>query len=600
MSVPAQRRRSSSGSSVRRVLRPSVSMALLVLFLSVSGLPAAEVDLPDAAIVEVTVFPDRAAITRSATVSLPAGRSVVRLMNLPWKMETNSLHVSAQGPPATLGAIDVETEAEKPVETKELQAARDEVRRIKTEMAALDGKEQTAAQMEAFLMALRATTGTRESEKLGEGKIDVEAVSSIYTFIHERLDELGAEKLKREARRKDRGRDLKVAQARLAAARPSGSIKRRTVAVEIDLASAGRLTLRLQYVTAGASWKPSYRIGLNPSSGEVGLLSQAVVKQKTGADWHDVILHLSTASPARGVKPPELPPVFLRAALRIAARRRRSALLENDVVDRMNATSGKIANSPAMKSKGVSARAVRGKEDEDVEGAAAVLVPSGNETAELEDERTSRVSPILTFHVAGPSTVPADGRDHRVTLQEARLASKLEYLAVPSRNTSAFLVAEVTAPSGYPLLAGPARVFLGAAYLGSFPLQETGPGARLKLPFGPDHRLEIHRFPVTTRKKDSLSGRDHRESHGFRTTVANHRKTRVSVVVEERIPVSRDERIQVEMGRKTTPGWEEVEDRPGVFHWKLDLAPGQQGEVSLEYSIRYPANLLLSRSPHAG
>ena len=200
----------------------------------------------------------------------------------------------------------------------------------------------------------------------------------------------------------------------------------------------------------------------------------------------------------------------------------------------------------------------------------------------------------VAFTVPGRSDVPADGRDHRAGLRQETLAGQVEYRTVPGLNAAAYLVAKATAPKDYPLLFGPVRVFAGGAYLGSFGLNETAPGQEFMLPFGADNRIRVERTPLPqARSHEGITGKDRRIAYAFRTTIENLRDQSVTIVIEERVPVSEDERIVVERGKETTAGAEEVEDRPGVLEWRLTLEPRQRRDIVLAYSVRFPKDLIV-------
>jgi len=200
----------------------------------------------------------------------------------------------------------------------------------------------------------------------------------------------------------------------------------------------------------------------------------------------------------------------------------------------------------------------------------------------------------LAYEVPGRSEIPSDNSEHRVGLRQDTLAGKVDYRAVPALNAAAFMVAHAESPKGYPLLAGPVRVFAGSAYLGSYPLDEKGPGSEVTIPFGIDNRVSVDRTPLPQdRGKSGIFGREKRISYGYRTTIENLRDKVVRVVLEDRIPVSEDERIEVEMGEGTTPGSTEVKDRPGILEWSLELGPKEKRDVVLEYTIRFPKDLIV-------
>jgi uncharacterized protein (TIGR02231 family) len=201
----------------------------------------------------------------------------------------------------------------------------------------------------------------------------------------------------------------------------------------------------------------------------------------------------------------------------------------------------------------------------------------------------------VAFEVPGKPDVPADGADHRVVLRQESLPGTLTYRAAPSLEEAAFLTSAVRAPAAYPLLAGTMRVLAGGAYLGVYGVPETAPGAELTLPFGRDNRIKIARVEQPdVRSFEGLTGRTSQVAHQSKTTVENLRDRPVTVVVEDRVPVSEDERIVVEVGKTTTADHTPSKTHPGVISWKLTLAPHEKKDVVLAYTVRYPKEMLVA------
>jgi len=570
-------RRRSGGAAVLEMWIRMGAVVCCALGPAAAGAAGATIPAQNARIVEVTVFPDRAEVVREAKVELSAGVSTVEFSVLPWQVEPDSLRASARGVAASLGAVELRERADEPKETPDLVAAREEVRRIEMDLGALAAADRTTQEMREFLTALKATAAARESEEIGEGKADPNSIQAMYLLIRKQHQDLDAEALARRDRSRKLEEDLKVARARLAAARPAGAIRTKSATVEVEAKQAGSLTLRLAYLVPGASWNPSYRASLDAATGAVSLVSEAVVQQKTGEDWGGVTLRLSTAAPARGVKPPEMTSLLLRPV---------------EIVARQAALGGAFGRGvpeapPAPSMVQMESKAAGAEEDE-----------QAGAFQEVESERREagvvHSAYNVAFEVPGRSEVPADGRDHRVGLRQEALQGSIAYRAVPALNAAAFMMAKTRAPAGYPLLAGPVRVFASGAYLGVFPLEETGPGSELTLPFGIDNRIAVERTPLPqARGRSGIFGKERRIAYAFRTTIENLRDGKVTVVVEDRVPVSEDERIKVEPGEGTTPGFIEAPDRPGILEWTFALDPREKREVVLEYAVRFPKDLFV-------
>ena len=548
-------------------------LVILACFVPLA-VPAATIEAKSARVVEVTVYPDRAEVVREATFEVPAGASTVEFRDIPVAAELDSLRVAAKGVPAVLGAVAIRERADTPKATPEQIAFRDDVKRIEGELSKIGSQDRVAADLREFLKSLRATTVQRESENIGSGRADPAAIAGVYDLIAKKLTELGDQDLARRDVTSRLTRELEVARAKLRAAPEGGSIQSRVAAAELTTLQAGTLTLKLSYLVSGASWAPSYRATLDAGTGEVSLVSEGVVRQQTGEGWNGVALRLSTASPARGVAPPQLTPLLLRP-MEVGAKGR----LESDGDGNPN-----VAGARARDFQNVLTLAP-GISD---------AVRSDTVNAELLEAEVVHSAYNVAFEVPGRSDVPADSADHRVVLRQESLPGTLSYRTVPAIEPAAFLTSVVNAPAQYPLLSGAMRVLAGGTYLGVYMLPETAPGAELLVPFGRDNRIKVDRVrQPQDRSLEGITGKTRQIAYEFKTKLENLRDQDVTVTLEDRVPVSEDERIVVELGKATTPNSTASKMRPGVMLWKLTLAPREKKDVVLAYTVRFPRDLFV-------
>jgi len=537
------------------------------------AVPAATIEAKSARVVEVTVYPDRAEVVREATFEVPAGASTVEFPDIPVAAEPDSLRVAAKGVPAVLGAVAIRERADTPKATPEQLALRDEVKRIEGELSKIGSQDRVAADLREFLKSLRATTAQRESENIGAGRADPAGIVAVYDLIAKKLTELSDQDLVRRDATSRLTRELEVARAKLAAAPAGGSIQSRVAAAELTTRQAGTLTLKLSYLVSGASWAPSYRATLDAGTGEVALVSEGVVRQQTGEDWNGVALRLSTASPARGVAPPEMAPLLLRPV---------------EVGAQGGGEFGRVAlatNAP-----------VPGRSYQNVFAIAPGVPAAESAPADAESMQAEVVHSAynVAFEVPGRSDVPSDSADHRVVLRHESLPGTLSYRTAPAIESAAFLTSVVHAPAQYPLLSGAMRVLAGGTYLGVYMLPETAPGAELLVPFGRDNRIKVDRVrQPQDRSLEGITGKTRQIAYEFKTKLENLRDQEVTVTLEDRVPVSEDERIVVELGKATTPNSTASKTRPGVMLWNLTLAPREKKDVVLAYTVRFPKDLFV-------
>jgi hypothetical protein len=120
--------------------------------------PAATITTEDARIDEVTVYRDRAEVTRKVTVEVPAGASTVEFAGIPSGVESDSLRIRAEGVPAMLGAVEIVESVGKRVKTPEYIAAYDEVLRLERQIAEVAAEGKVDGQLLSFLN-LRSSGG---------------------------------------------------------------------------------------------------------------------------------------------------------------------------------------------------------------------------------------------------------------------------------------------------------------------------------------------------------------------------------------------------------------------------------------------------------
>ena len=73
----------------------------------------------------------------------------------------------------------------------------------------------------------------------------------------------------------------------------------------------------------------------------------------------------------------------------------------------------------------------------------------------------------------------------------------------------------------------------------------------------------------------------------WRITVKNTRKEAVSLTLQDQIPVSQNSNINVTV--EELSGGKLNQER-GFVTWQLQLQPGEQRELILQYRVKYPKN----------
>jgi uncharacterized protein (TIGR02231 family) len=100
-----------------------------------------------------------------------------------------------------------------------------------------------------------------------------------------------------------------AAQKRLKQVQPDRKDERRAILVSVEVEREVEFELEVVYAVRNASWQPLYDVRLLED--EVTVTYLATISQKSGEDWPEVELSLSTARPAVSATLPELRPWYI-------------------------------------------------------------------------------------------------------------------------------------------------------------------------------------------------------------------------------------------------------------------------------------------------
>lgn len=505
----------------------------------------------DAPIVAVSVYPDRARITRRGTVRLMAGDQVVHVEPLPPGLHPDSVRVSGRGPATVLG-VDVVTRHHPITPDQRAAALEDERHTILAEIDELADADDVQLKLDAFLEQLGRRAGGGYARSLASGDSGPEALSEFTESYATRLAEV--RRRRRELARVRRVADERLAEVdrKLAAIEAQRAPDRLAAAVALaaraDAEAGVDVEVELSYVVPGAGWSSAYDVRL--AGDRLTLNWYGLVSQHTGEDWPECELTLSTARPAEAVQVPELDPWYLD--------RHRPPVA--------------LARSAHPEAMYVAARAPSGAPPP--EGAAKVAAEFDESFAAVE-----RGVAAASYTPARPVAVPADGAEHRATIAAVDLEASLDYVTAPVRGTDAHLRATVVNSSSHTLPAGRAAVFHEADFVGSAALPVWAPGEEVELALGVDDRIRVERELVRRTATRATLGSTRRREVEYKITVANHTPAPASVTVLDQLPVARDHEITVKT-LELRPEPVEHTDL-GVLTWKLDLPPGAEREIQL-------------------
>jgi len=113
----------------------------------------------------------------------------------------------------------------------------------------------------------------------------------------------------------------------------------------------------------------------------------------------------------------------------------------------------------------------------------------------------------------------------------------------------------------------------------------------VRLGFGADDKIKIERTIV--KRNEGSAGlivtTSKTDERAFKTTLRNGHDFPIRIAIEDQLPVSENEEIQVEMLPSTTPPTAtNLRDKRGVLEWAFDAKPGEIRDIAFAWRVRWP------------
>ncbi|MGE4351555.1 MAG: mucoidy inhibitor MuiA family protein [Bdellovibrionales bacterium] len=558
---------------MRRLDLPAFILFFLSVFLFFSSGAYAGELVAQSKVSEVTVFADRAAITRTAVVEVPAGSSVVVFKELPVSLMTNSLRARGKSVSAvTLGAIE-----SKQVSSVELVAPKerelsDKIEALKDQLDLVQADQTALAQKDTFLRSLSEQAAARAKENISV--IDLKpdqwqkSASAIEAAVKETLRALAAKGVEN----RELNRKIEALSKDLEALRTGA---RASIEVRLPLESqqAARLALQISYQLRGARWNPVYDARLDTQTGKIAFVRYGEVRQHTGEDWQDVKLTLSTAQPARGASLPPLSPMWVDLFSERNVMKSRLKMTASDGV--MAAPIGAGAQFLSMEA-GVSEDNVLDEEKE------VSFAPATVKASDYVGE----------FETPGLAFIPADGSVHKVMIGALSIESTLVSQIKPQFDSaSAYLVAQTKLAGETPILPGMANLFRDGAFVGTMRLPLLKPGQKTDFGFGVDDQIAVKVNTLKDEKSETgVIAKDDTRVKQMVVELQNLHKKPVKLSVLQTVPTAKDKEITVTLDKDyTTPGYEEnVDHVVGQLGWSKTVEPQEKWDVKLGWQLSWP------------
>jgi uncharacterized protein (TIGR02231 family) len=533
---------------------------VLVAAFAVAPVLAAELDATSA-VDAVTVYPDGASVTRVITVDLPAGDRTLVASDFPLALDPSSLRVEGEADSKfAIGAIDTRQPPPAPVNLPKLdqriEALKDQRADLQGTIAAATARRKFA---ERFAQASPAGIGDKgEARPIAEWRDAFAAVAE---------EVATADAAIRDAERKQRDIDREIARLETdRAAKPPSKLE---VRIDLAAAAATKAMLRVTYTVRNARWVPLYDARLDTGTKDrkpaLELVRRAEITQTTGEDWSNVALAVSTVRTARGGNAPDLNSLIVQYP---------QVAPVGAIMDKKDMRQQLSAPAPSA-----------------LPSSAAAVAEEALKKPADEQQATAEVDSFhVTFKIPGRVSLGANEGGKSLRIATSTFAPEIAIRSVPVVDPTAFLEASFKQSEDAPLLPGQVAIYRDGAYVGRGRMSAASKDETVRLGFGADDKVKIERSVVKRNEGSAgLIVTSKTDERSFKTSVRNGHDFPIRLAVQDQLPVSENEEIQVEMLPSTTPPTTtNVRDKRGVLEWAFEAKPGEVKDISFAWRVRWP------------
>lgn len=533
-------------------------------------------------ITAVTVFPSGAEISRVGSLKIAQGKHTLVINDLPANTVTDSIRIKAVATGGLeIGSVDARrvfvTSQEAAVADVRRKELEDTLNRLRDRQDDLNAAV-TAAQTQKDLITNLAQLPTRPAPPAGAGeRTDWREILSV-------IGTASADAQRARSEAKQQLRDLKIqisdTKKELSELAP---VKQRRTEVKVFVEAAVPLEgdVTVQYQVPNASWKPFYdarlATGGKAIKPKLEFIRRASISQRTGEAWNQVAITLSTTRPKAGASAPKLRPM---------------------TVDYRPDPVAVPMAAPAPEMDGFADATKEESERSRVRKRALARAAKPRHRAAKAKTAQVVTAPFQALYlVPGRLDIPATGDAKRVLIGQETAEPKLVVRTVPKVDAKAYLYAKFVVPEESPVLPGRISLFRDGTFVGTGRMPVLAPGEDHDLGFGIDDAVRVrHSIEQEKRGETGLISTSSTDNRSYKITLKNLHERAVMIAVEDQVPVSKNEEINVVVTGNLQPTRKDIDDRRGVVGWDLQLAPGEERAFTFGYRVTWPSKRAIQYS----
>lgn len=582
----------------------------------------------------VTVYRGQALVTRS--VEMPAGAGVAGLLvqDLPERILGASLFAEGSD------GVDVRSvryrERAQPTDVREEVRALDEkIQALNDKIAANQKQSQVLNEQRAYLDKLANFAAPTATTEMTKGVLNADQLKTLTEYQFSARQNIADNELKLQQEARSLAEQSNFLARQKAEIHGRSSKTQREAIIFINRERAGG-TLRVRYLVDSATWSPSYNVRADADKKTATLEYLASIAQKTGEDWSNVAMTLSTASPNLVASAPTLSSLQINLTSSVAPGGRGGIggggfggldlgsvdygmVSGNIAVQRQNVEN--MRNSIIITNGSFNGSAQSSANFQDFNGQRAQMDANDKALNRVADQQqflelltkdskpttrkaSSSEGIVVTYQMKSRTSLPSREDRQLIQIDQMPVAGKFYKVAIPVLTSYVYDEAELTNNSAIVFLAGPVSSYVGGQFVGTGAIDTIAVGQPFTIGFGIDSSLHASR--EREEKTDQTQAGNRVVNFTYRLSIENFGTKPADVRLMDRIPIGKENDVRVNFDDAENvkisgdKEYLQTERKKGLLRWDVQVPPQKVSvnafALTYKLHLEYDKNLSISSS----
>lgn len=521
--------------------------SILILILMVSFFKSQEIK-KEIDVKQATVFLQGAKVFGSTNVTLQKGRNTVKIINLPNDLDENTYKINLEKN-TTLLSITPQSNYLKNDELTDGQKKLD------------DERKKFQRQVNLLNIQIKNLTGEQNiindnlKVSTNDKSTPQEQLIKLTEFYRKRMLEIDNQVFLLTEQKTTLDENIAKINKQFSEEQTHKTQNRKELILEILADNEMNLNLGLSYIVSNAGWVPSYDLRALSTKKPLEIVYKGKIYQKTGQDWNNVKLFVSTYRPSYNQNRPILSPLYVAEY---------TAYNNEDAkVGYMQKAKAEMSNSYQMR--------------------AEIAAPSQIPVATVSDNQMN-----ILYELNYNQTIVSQEKEQYVILDKKNVEANYKYHTVPKLNNQVFLMAFVKNWQNLNLISGEANIYFEDNYIGKTNITSNYVKDEFPISLGVDERIVVKRIKLEDKTAQKSFNSNKFETEAYEISIRNNTKENIELEVLDQIPLSENQKITV---KTLNIGDGDFDIKTGSILWNRKINSGASEKINFSYEVKYPKEM---------